>query len=135
MLNPLCLPSSTGSYHIYVIYQPSFTEPAIDPHGLNISTYGSTEPKLESLNHSLSLSNLTAANLTDSVPLGNSSSVIRAPQVSRVTDEAPYCNRTLYLFAFWTTTLVYGFAALGLGMAACFYSCMLLIALLTSCFS
>lgn len=147
-LNPLSLFSSSGSYHIYVIYQPSFTKPTINPKGLNNSAYSSPDPNVEASNQTLSLfnqtqdtdSNLTSANLTDTVVLGNQSSEMKeealtALQVAGVTDPAPYCDRTLYLFAFWTTTLVYGFAALGLGMSACFYCCITLTALLTSCVS
>lgn len=113
---------------------------------MNDSAYGSPDPSVEPSNQSLPLSNqtwamdhnLTSANLTEPVPLGNSSSemkVLQAQQGAPAVAEAPYCNRTLYLFAFWTTTLVYGLAGLGLAMSACIYGCMLLLALLTSCFS
>lgn len=126
--------SSPGSYHIYVIYQPSYTKPTIDPNGLNNSANSSPQPDFESPNESLSLSNqtwetnsnLTSANLTDEG--------LRAPQVGRVAAAAPtYCNKIVYLFAFWTTTLVYAFAGLGLVMSGCVYGCLGLAMLLGSC--
>ncbi|XP_061664573.1 transmembrane protein 272-like [Syngnathoides biaculeatus] len=44
-----------------------------------------------------------------------------------VTSAEPYCDKTLYLFAFWTTTLVYIvvglFVALGLVVLVCLYMC------------
>ncbi|XP_041635830.1 transmembrane protein 272-like [Cheilinus undulatus] len=43
------------------------------------------------------------------------------------TDISSYCNKTLYLFAFWTTTLVYillgGFLIGGCFVLVCFYLC------------
>lgn len=137
-----------GSYHIYVIYQPSYTKPTIDPNGLNNSAYSSPDPDFESPNETLSRinqtweinGNLTSPNLTDAGPLGNFSSEVmdeglKAPQVGRVAAAAPYCNKIVYLFAFWTTTLVYAFAALGLLMSGCMYGCLMLAKMLSICFS
>lgn len=126
--------SSPGSYHIYVIYQPSYTKPTVDPNGLNNSADSSPQPDFASQNESLSLSdqtweinsNLTSANLTDEG--------LKAPHVGRVAAAAaPYCNRIVYLFAFWTTTLVYAFAGLALVMSGCTYGSFTLVTLLSSC--
>ncbi|XP_075898293.1 uncharacterized protein LOC142898898 [Nelusetta ayraudi] len=137
-----------GSYHIYVIYQPSYTKPTIDPNGLNKSAYSSPDPDFESPNEALSHfnqtweinSNLTSPNLTDTGLLGFLSSEVKdeglkAPQVGSVAVAAPYCNKIVYLFAFWTTTLVYAFAGLGLAVSACLYGCLALGTILASCFS
>ncbi|XP_061815064.1 transmembrane protein 272 [Nerophis lumbriciformis] len=44
-----------------------------------------------------------------------------------VTNPEPYCDKTLYLFAFWTTTLVYILVILGVGIGFlvlfCLYLC------------
>uniref|UniRef100_A0A667YBX2 Uncharacterized protein n=1 Tax=Myripristis murdjan TaxID=586833 RepID=A0A667YBX2_9TELE len=43
----------------------------------------------------------------------------------------PHCNRTVYLFAFWTITLIYGFAAFSLLIVGCTFSCLAALKLLT----
>ncbi|KPP58797.1 hypothetical protein Z043_123345 [Scleropages formosus] len=40
---------------------------------------------------------------------------------------APYCNKTLYLFAFWTTTLVYILVGAALVVCCCVLLCMCLL--------
>uniref|UniRef100_A0A667ZU74 Si:dkey-19b23.12 n=1 Tax=Myripristis murdjan TaxID=586833 RepID=A0A667ZU74_9TELE len=40
-----------------------------------------------------------------------------------MTEAGPYCNKTLYLFAFWTTTLVYILLALFLFVGCCVLVC------------
>ncbi|XP_051284817.1 transmembrane protein 272-like [Dicentrarchus labrax] len=39
------------------------------------------------------------------------------------TDVDPYCDKTLYLFAFWTTSLTYIFLGLALVCSCCFTMC------------
>lgn len=131
-----------GSYHIYAIYQPSYTKPPVDPSGSNASASrppaATADPRAQPSDESPPLFNQTLGaehNLTGAVPLGNSSEAKRqvagAPPGGAVAAPAPYCHKTLYLFAFWTTTLVYGFAALGLVVGACFYGCLTLVAILS----
>ncbi|KAJ0006259.1 hypothetical protein NQD34_013532 [Periophthalmus magnuspinnatus] len=46
--------------------------------------------------------------------------------VKNVTSNEPYCNKTLYLFAFWTTTLVYILLGAFLVGGCCVLVCMFL---------
>ncbi|XP_061525129.1 transmembrane protein 272-like isoform X2 [Phycodurus eques] len=54
-------------------------------------------------------------------------SIYKPNYYKNVTGTEPYCDKTLYLFAFWTTTLVYIavglFVALGFLVLVCLYMC------------
>nr|XP_046254032.1 uncharacterized protein LOC124063914 [Scatophagus argus] len=127
-----------GSYEIYSIYPPNY-----DKSSFNNSIYIPTAPdnktnlilenqnkSLPSLNQTWTINNnQTLRNLTQTLASSNISSQtnrehLNAPQMSRVMAVAPYCNRSLYLFAFWTTTLVYVFAGHALVIIICISGCM-----------
>ncbi|CAM4515643.1 unnamed protein product [Leuciscus chuanchicus] len=48
---------------------------------------------------------------------------IYPPNYNQTVAGDPYCNKTLYLFAFWTTTLGYILLGLGLLIGCCFCIC------------
>lgn len=81
-------------------------------------------------------SNQTFLNLTET-SLGNVSSESDeeypiVARMGRVMAVAPYCHKTLYLFAFWTTTIVYILAAIGLVMTVCTFGCLKLATVLSN---
>ncbi|TRY85542.1 hypothetical protein DNTS_026899 [Danionella cerebrum] len=48
---------------------------------------------------------------------------IYPPNYNNTVPDVPYCNKTLYLFAFWTTTVGYILLALALVLSFCFCIC------------
>ncbi|XP_077083778.1 transmembrane protein 272-like isoform X2 [Siphateles boraxobius] len=48
---------------------------------------------------------------------------IYPPNYNQTVAGDPYCNKTLYLFAFWTTTLGYILLGVGLLLGCCFHIC------------
>lgn len=140
--------SSSGSYQIYVIYQPSYTKITIDPKDLNNTAYNPTSDNtnlyLENQNKTLPRinqtwvidSNQTFLNLTEtslsSVSSETNEEYPIVAQMGRVMAAAPYCHKTLYLFAFWTTTIVYILAAIGLVMTVCMFGCLKLATVISS---
>lgn len=137
--------SSSGSYQIYVIYQPSYTKITINPKGLNDSAYNTTSDNtsLYFVNQNKTLprinqtwvidSNRTFSNLTET-SLGNvtNEEYPIVAQTGRVMAAAPYCHKTLYLFAFWTTTIMYILVAIGLVMSVCTFGCLQLAGVISS---
>ncbi|XP_040007973.1 uncharacterized protein LOC120803524 isoform X2 [Xiphias gladius] len=118
-----------GSYQIYSVYPPNYDKNITDPKRVNNSVDTPTAPDsklgltLEKQNQSLPNlnqtrlinNNQTLRKLIQTLALGNISSKtnrehLNAPQARRVMAAVPYCDRTVYLFAFWTTTLAYVFA-------------------------
>ncbi|KAG7519613.1 hypothetical protein JOB18_012061 [Solea senegalensis] len=60
-----------------------------------------------------------------------SSEHLKAPAPQRVSSAVAYCNKTLYLLSFWSTTLIYALAANALLISFCLYGCMALVNILT----
>ncbi|XP_071768665.1 uncharacterized protein LOC139922118 [Centroberyx gerrardi] len=142
-----------GSYHVYSIYPPNYDKTTTDPeHNVTQSNYtrdfserdNRSNFTLENQNQerNQTLSNLshrnrtwikddnqTLTNLIQALALSNANNETMGerrdrPKASRGPAALPYCDRTLYLFAFWCITLVYGFAGVGLLMLCCLFSCM-----------
>ncbi|XP_045911808.1 uncharacterized protein LOC123974874 [Micropterus dolomieu] len=123
-----------GSYQVYSVYPPSYVKDTIDPNSFNSSLYTPTAPDnkpgltTENQNQSIlhqtggSISvNQTLRKLVETLAFSNISSQIHR---ERLNNAVPYCDRTVYLFAFWTTTLLYVFTANALGMIICLYGVM-----------
>lgn len=121
------------------MYPPNYAK--VDPNSFNNSVFAPTAPDnklgLASENHSLLIHNQTwmininqtLSELIQTLVLRNISSEtnrehLNTSQVGRVMAAVPYCDRTVYLFAFWTTTLVYVFAGNALVIIICLYGFM-----------
>ncbi|KAM4563765.1 transmembrane protein 272-like isoform 2-T2 [Odontesthes bonariensis] len=85
-----------GSYQIYSIYPPHY-----DRNTTSINT-SVNQSQTWRISENLTLGNIQTS--TGSV--------------------APYCNRTVYLFAFWTTALAFVAAGITLMTVICLYGCM-----------
>lgn len=131
---------SSGSYQIYSVYPPNYIKITSDPHSFNNSI---TKPSfvLENQNQSLPNLNQTGMISTSTTTTNNNNqtllNLIRTLAHSNISSEthtedpntpqalrtmvaaAPYCDRTVYLFAFWTTTLVYAFGGNALVILVC----------------
>ncbi|XP_051282414.1 uncharacterized protein LOC127378009 isoform X2 [Dicentrarchus labrax] len=137
-----------GSYLIYSVYPPNYTKTTINPNGFNNSlstttistrTAPDTKPNITLENQNQTLLNLnqtwmtndnqTLMKLVQTLALGNISSKanrehLKAAEAQLAVAAVPYCNRTVYMFAFWTTTLVYAFAGNILVIIVCLYGFM-----------
>ncbi|XP_076597686.1 uncharacterized protein LOC143327300 [Chaetodon auriga] len=132
-----------GSYHIYSVYPPNYAKITIDPNNFNNSIYSPSapdnKPDLSLGNHNQSLPNLnqtwvinsnwTLRNLIQALALSSISSKtdrehLNTSQTHAVMATVPYCDRAVYLFAFWTTTLVYVFAGHALVITVCIHGFM-----------
>uniref|UniRef100_UPI003AAFE2E5 uncharacterized protein n=1 Tax=Centroberyx gerrardi TaxID=166262 RepID=UPI003AAFE2E5 len=137
-----------GSYHVYSIYPPNYDKNTTDPE-YNVTQSNYTRDFLESdnqfsftlenrnqnLNQTLpNLShrnqtwitgdNQTLTNLIQALALSNANNETMGerrdrPKPSCDAATLPYCDRTLYLFAFWCITLEYVFAGIALLMRCC----------------
>ncbi|XP_018557100.1 uncharacterized protein LOC108900500 [Lates calcarifer] len=123
-----------GSYQIYSVYPPNYNKNITDPNRVNNSFYTPDNKlglTLENQNHSLPnlnqtqviSNNQTLRMLIQTLALSNTHSKtnrehLNAPQ-GHVMAVVPYCDRTLYLLAFWTTTLVYALAGNALVITIC----------------
>ncbi|KAI3351998.1 hypothetical protein L3Q82_020829 [Scortum barcoo] len=132
-----------GNYQVYSIYPPNYIQNSIDPNIFNNSVSAHTAPDnklgLTVEEQNQSLSNLNQTWMTDNKQtLKKLMQTLALSNISReqikgthpnttergVMSEVPYCDRTVYLFAFWTTTLVYVFAGNALLMIICLYAVM-----------
>lgn len=148
VIHSFCPPSS-GSYQIYSIYPPNYAKITIDPNHFNHSAPSAPDDKpgltLENQNKSLPHlnqtwvinNNQTLRNLIQTLALSNVSSEtngehLNTPHVRRVMAAAPYCNKTVYLFGFWTTTLVYVLAGNLLVIIVCIYGSMKMLTIIAT---
>lgn len=128
------------------MYPPHYAKITIDPN----SNYTPTAPDnktgltsenqtLPNLNQTIMINNnQTLRKLFQTLALRNISSEtnrehLNAPRAGRVVAAMPYCDRTVYLFAFWTTTLVYVFAGNALVVIVCLYGFMTVANKLDNC--
>lgn len=133
-IHSFSLSLSLGSYQIYSVYPPNYNKNITDPNRVNNSFYTPDNKlglTLENQNHSLPnlnqtqviSNNQTLRMLIQTLALSNTHSKtnrehLNAPQ-GHVMAVVPYCDRTLYLLAFWTTTLVYALAGNALVITIC----------------
>ncbi|XP_035513141.1 uncharacterized protein LOC118324783 [Morone saxatilis] len=105
---------------------PGLTAPDTKPN-LTLENQNQT---LLNLNQTwITTDNQTLMKLVQTLALGNISSKanrehLKAVEAQRAVAAVPYCNRTVYMFAFWTTTLVYVFAGNTLVIIVCLYGFM-----------
>ncbi|XP_040927464.1 uncharacterized protein LOC114858698 [Betta splendens] len=122
-----------GSYHIYAVYPPNYNKALTHTNGPNSSiprvpAADKVLPTAQNENHTLPLLNHTWTmhknhTLTDMIQ-----KLVRSrSEGEHLNATAPYCNRTVYLFAFWTTTLAYVLTGLSLVILFFFYFCMKLL--------
>lgn len=126
---------SSGSYQIYSVYPPKYNKNATDPNSLFTApdnklslTLTNQNQSLPHINQTLNASNnQTLLKLIESLALSNKANRehLHPPQAPQVTAALLHCDRTVYLFAFWTTTL-YVFAGNSLVMIICFYGLMMI---------
>ncbi|KAK2850815.1 hypothetical protein Q5P01_007091 [Channa striata] len=128
-----------GSYHVYSIYPPNYDKNLNDTNRLNIDIHSTSPPpdhrlglSPENQNHTQSLqdpnstslihSNQTLMEIIQTLALSNVSSETsgEALNAPRVAAAVAYCHKTVYLFAFWTTTMVYVFTINALASINCF---------------
>ncbi|XP_040919415.1 uncharacterized protein LOC121199034 [Toxotes jaculatrix] len=132
-----------GSYQVYSVYPPNYDKNITDPNTVNNTIYSPTAPASK-LGLTLENQNQSLPNFNQSHVIHNNQSLMKpistlaprntssktsgehlnASQAQRVMAVVPYCNRTVYLFAFWTNTLVYVFAGNALVIFICLYGCM-----------
>ncbi|XP_041859046.1 uncharacterized protein LOC121651163 [Melanotaenia boesemani] len=119
-----------GSYQVYSIYPPNYDR--------NTSSNSSSLPAPDSkfsltsgnqnllnLNQTWSIShNQTSGNLTQTSGPSSSNRKTNRKHSDQEPAAAPHCSRTVYLFAFWTTTLVYVAAGLILVTILCVWGLM-----------
>nr|XP_020443345.1 uncharacterized protein LOC109952551 [Monopterus albus] len=129
-----------GSYQVYSIYPPNYNKNITDLNRVNNSidtptasdnrvglTLKNQNQSLPNLNHTWIINNnQTLRTLLQTLAVSNISNQTNgerpnAPPAPRITAAAPYCDKTVYLFAFWTTTLVYVFAGQTLVLILCLY--------------
>ncbi|XP_023194467.1 uncharacterized protein LOC111609558 [Xiphophorus maculatus] len=117
-----------GSYHVYSIYPPDYEKNTTDSDS-STRRIGVPDP-LTSENQSLHSRN-RSQNLWETIQILNSTNrgTNRNPtgaqqQPQQVASVSPYCNRTVYLFAFWTTTLVLVIVGNALLLIICLYGFM-----------
>ncbi|XP_026222622.1 uncharacterized protein LOC113166720 isoform X2 [Anabas testudineus] len=138
-----------GSYHIYSIHPPNYNKNLSDTNRVNNSIYSPPAPDTTSVltlddqnqnqnqnqsllnfNHTRMISNnQTLMKMIQTLAQSKSNWQISESNgehlnTSRFTDVVPYCDRTVYLFAFWITTLVYGFIGTCLVIGICLCVCM-----------
>lgn len=137
----------SGSYYIYSVYPPNYIKITLDPHSFNNSItkhsfiFRDQNQSLPNLNQTGMMStdtttpttnnnNQTLLDLIQTLAHSNISSETNredpdTPQALHTAPAAaPYCDRTVYLFAFWTTTLVYAFGGNALVILVCIYGFM-----------
>lgn len=70
------------------------------------------------------------------IPTPTTSSDVDKEQQEPAADQAEatkaYCDKTLYLLAFWATTMIYVFAGNALLIMACLYGCMGIMNMITN---
>ncbi|XP_034027421.1 uncharacterized protein LOC117511519 [Thalassophryne amazonica] len=123
-----------GSYQVYVVYPPSYdknsssnaTHAELDT-GLNAMLENHKQiqslPDLDRQNQTqIKNSNHTAVTLFGKLVGANrkmSRGGLSPPQHHQLVDTEPYCHQTLYMLAFWSTTLVYVFTGNALVIIVC----------------
>ncbi|XP_022617417.1 uncharacterized protein LOC111233798 [Seriola dumerili] len=128
-----------GSYQVYSVYPPNYNKNITSQSTVNTSIYPPTAPDNKlglilqnwnqsrpNLNHTKMINDKqTSRKLIQTLASSKTNREhLNAPQARRVTTVVPYCDRTMYLFAFWTTTLVYAIAGNTLVMILCLYGFM-----------
>ncbi|KAF3689545.1 hypothetical protein EXN66_Car005217 [Channa argus] len=130
-----------GSYQVYSIYQPNYDKNLTDTNSINNSMYSTTLPPDNRLSLTLENQNQRLSNLNRTSDFNNNQTlieVIQALALSNINSKTkgkhlmapqvpatvPYCDRTVYLLAFWTTTLVYVVAGNILLTIICLVVCM-----------
>ncbi|KAK2862471.1 hypothetical protein Q5P01_002004 [Channa striata] len=121
-----------GSYQVYSIYLPNYDKNLTDTNRTNNSVYSHALPPDNML--SLPLENQTQRplNLSRTSMINENQTLLEIIQTLAVrsinshksTAAVPYCDRTVYLLAFWTTTLVYVVAGSTIGIILCLVVCM-----------
>ncbi|XP_035014838.2 uncharacterized protein LOC118110833 [Hippoglossus stenolepis] len=113
-----------GSFQIYSVFPPNYEKNIPDPNRVNNSVYAPPTPdnkvdlplenqSLSNLNHTrIVYNNQTVRKLIQTLFLDNISNKtnrqhLNASQAQPVMASVAYCDKTVYMFAFWTTTLVY----------------------------
>lgn len=134
-----------GSYVIYSIYPPNYNKNATDPDS-NFSapdnklslTLKNQNQILPNLNQTwIANNNQTSRKLIQSLALSNKANVehLNPPQARQVMPAMLHCDQTVYLFAFWTTTVVYVFAGNALVTLICLYGFMKMTNMLSERFT
>ncbi|XP_026187969.1 uncharacterized protein LOC113145447 isoform X2 [Mastacembelus armatus] len=123
-----------GSYQVYSLYPPNYDKNTTDPNKTNNSIHTPAVPdnKLsltpQNQNQSLPDANHTSNNQTLrkailALAASNISTKINGEHLN-APQAALYCDRTLYLFAFWTTTLLCVLAGNTVVIILCLYGFM-----------
>ncbi|XP_008316808.1 uncharacterized protein LOC103384894 [Cynoglossus semilaevis] len=146
-----------GSYYIYSIYPPSYEKNITDPDksisGAYTAPNSSWTQALHKHNHNLQTQDHDHLNRTfpnhnqtetmsgnqtwkNLIPTPTTSSDVDKEQQEPAADQAEatkaYCDKTLYLLAFWATTMIYVFAGNALLIMACLYGCMGIMNMITN---
>ncbi|XP_047463949.1 uncharacterized protein LOC125021789 [Mugil cephalus] len=124
-----------GSYQIYSIHPPNYKKnltasvnsSTIFDGKMNSTLGNQSHPNLNQTwmrdnNQTLRIQNETFTR--SNVSSETNRSPPNTPKAHNVLSLVPYCARAVYLFAFWTTTLVYVFAGNTLLILACIYGFM-----------
>ncbi|KAF7210528.1 uncharacterized protein [Nothobranchius furzeri] len=110
-----------GSYQIYSIYPPNYDKNNITDSNSSISgIHSSSDTKLNLASKSPRLLRLNQTQTS------GWTSALSSTSPSGELSDLQHCNRTLYLFAFWTNTLfcvMAGAAALVMSCLYCFMKC------------
>ncbi|KAG7224279.1 hypothetical protein INR49_000522, partial [Caranx melampygus] len=105
-----------GSYQVYSVYPPNYNKNITIQDTVNTTIYPPTAPDNR---FDLTLKNQSLLNLNHTGIISSKQHTFRqlnqnlvrehlnAPRPQLVSTVVPYCDRTVYLFAFWTTTRVY----------------------------
>ncbi|KAM7405468.1 hypothetical protein PAMP_012727 [Pampus punctatissimus] len=123
-----------GSYQIYSVHPPNYNKNTTNLTGISTApdnklnlTLKNQDQNLPNLNHTLiSRNDQILMKLIQSLTVSNKTSRdhLNPPQARQLIAAPLYCDRTVYLFAFWTTTLVYVGIGKSLFMTICFYGFM-----------
>ncbi|KAK5609904.1 hypothetical protein CRENBAI_013549 [Crenichthys baileyi] len=121
-----------GSYHIYSIYPPNYNKNTTGSNSSTRKIYAITSPdsltsenqSLQSFNHSQIFWGMIQTGALKNMSRRTNRDLKNTQQPHEVVAVLPYCNRTVYLFAFWTTTLVHVLVGNALLLIICLYGFM-----------
>ncbi|MEQ2213011.1 hypothetical protein XENOCAPTIV_008228 [Xenoophorus captivus] len=121
-----------GSYHIYSIYPPNYNKNTTGSNSSTRKIYAVTSPNsltsenqsLQSSNHSQIFWGMIQTGALKNMSRRTNRDLKNSQQLHEVVAVLPYCNRTMYLFAFWTTTLVHVLVGNTLLLIICLYGFM-----------